>query len=79
MNTENERKLDPLKVQMLLNDMRKEAAARRSAYKPHPRIRHPWLGTLNWERHKHKRAKKRYFANKVARQTRKAQRRAARA
>lgn len=43
---------------------------------PAPRVRHPWLGTLNWKRHKDRLAARRKAANKRARQTRKAQRRA---
>lgn len=77
MKTDNP-KLDPIQAQALLNDMRKEAAKRRHTT-PYVRIRRPWLGTLNWERHERKLANKRRAANKVARQTRRAQRRASRA
>lgn len=48
----------------------------RAPYKPRPRVRRPWLGTLNWERHKAKQASKRKARNIQARKTRKAQRRA---
>lgn len=72
---EKEQKLDPMQAQMMLNAMRKESAKHRPTT-PYVRIRRPWLGTLNWERHKRKLAAKRRAANKVARQTRKAQRRA---
>jgi hypothetical protein len=71
-------KLDPIQAQAILDDMRKDAAKRRHTT-PHVRIRRPWLGTLNWEHHNRKMANKRRAANKVARQTRRAQRRASRA
>ena len=77
MKTDNP-KLDPITAQALLDGTRKEAAKRRHTT-PYVRIRRPWLGTLNWERHKRKLANKRRAANKVARQTRRAQRRASRA
>lgn len=48
----------------------------RKPFRPRPRVRRPWLGTLNWERHKAKLAKKRKARNIQARKTRKAQRRA---
>ena len=74
-------KLDPITAQKLLDGMKEEADKRRArnAFKPRPRIHRPWLGALNWERHKKKLADKRRAANKVARQTRRAQRRASRA
>ena len=71
-------KLDPITAQRLLSDMRKKPAKRRHTT-PYVRIRRPWLGTANWEKHKRKLANKRRAANKVARQTRRAQRRASRA
>ena len=71
-------KLDPIAAQALLNDMRKEAEKRRHTT-PYVRIRRPWLGTLNWERHKRKLANQRRAHNRMARQTRRAQRRASRA
>ena len=45
-------------------------------YTPRPRVRRPWLGTLNWERSKAKRAARRKARNIQARKARKAQRRA---
>ena len=71
-------KLDPIAAQALLNDMRKEAEKRRHTT-PYVRILRPWLGTLNWERHKRKLANQRRAHNRMARQTRRAQRRASRA
>ena len=68
--------LDPITAAKLREAM-KDEAAKREAFKPAPRIRRPWLGTLNWERHKRKMERKRRAANKLARQTRKAQRGAA--
>ena len=69
---------DPILQQRLRNAIQKDAAERKPTT-PYVRIRRPWLGTLNWERHKKKLARKRRAANRVARQTRKAQRRASRA
>ena len=59
----------------------KEADERKKAkepkpFVPAPRVRHPWKGTLNWQRHKEKLAAKRKARNIAARRTRKAQRRA---
>ena len=68
-------KLDPIQAQMLRNEMQKDAAKRRFTT-PYVRIRRPWLGTLNWEKHKARLAKKRKARNKAARMTRRAQRRA---
>ena len=48
----------------------------REPFRPGQRVRRPWLGTLNWERHKAKLARKRRAGNIQARKTRKAQRRA---
>ena len=70
--------LDPIGEQMLVNKMQRDALKRR-AFTPRMRIRRPWLGVLNWERHKHKMAHKRYIHNRMATQTRTAQRRVARA
>ena len=71
-------KSDPILLQRIRDSIRKKAAERRPTT-PYVRIRRPWLGTLNWERHKKRLARKRRAANKLARQTRKAQRRASRA
>ena len=70
--------IDPITAQMLRDEMRLEKA-KRNAFKPQARVRRPWQGTVNWEGHKRKLENKRRAANKVARQTRKAQRRASRA
>lgn len=70
--------LDPIGEQMLLNKMRKDALKRR-AFTPRLRIHRPWLGEWNWAKHKRKMANKRRAHNQMARQARKAQRRAARA
>ncbi len=47
----------------------------REPFKPGSRVRRPRLGTLNWERHKVKLARKRRAGNIQGRKTRKAQRR----
>jgi len=60
-------------IQAAENSGRKKEPAK---FEPAPRVRHPWLGTLNWEGHKDRLAARRKAANKRARQTRKAQRRA---
>lgn len=54
----------------------KRAITDSEPYTPRPRVRRPWLGSLNWERRKAKLAKKRKAWNIQARKTRKAQRRA---
>lgn len=59
-----------------IRDMQAMNAKGREPFKPRPRIRRPWLGTLNWESHKAKLARKRRAGNIQARKTRKAQRRA---
>lgn len=46
-------------------------------WKPRIRKKRPYLGTLNWERHKAKLTAKRKAANRAARETRRAQHRAA--
>ena len=55
-----------------------KAAERRKAvfFKPAPRVRRPWMGTLNWERHKKKQAAKRKAHNIIAHKSRAAQHRA---
>jgi len=68
---------DPILMAKLRNAMIEDA--KRRAFTPRPRIRRPWLGDLNWARHKRKLANKRRAHNQMARQARKAQRRAARA
>ncbi len=70
--------LDPVLAGKLRKAIKAEAA-NREVFKPAPRIRRPWLGSLNWEHHKRKLESMRRAANKQARQTRKAQRRASRA
>ena len=75
MIDEKSQKLDTIAAQQLLNEMRKETSKRKPTT-PYVRIRRPWLGTLNWEKHKARLAKKRKARNKVARMTRRAQRRA---
>ena len=70
-------KNDPILMAQLRNAMMEDA--KRRAFTPRPRIRRPWLGDLNWANHKRKMADKRRAHNRMARQSRKAQRCAARA
>lgn len=60
-------------IQAAENSGRKKEPAK---FEPAPRVRHPWLGTLNWKRHKDRLARKRRDANRRGKRTRKAQRRA---
>ena len=78
MSTKPDKIRDPILIQRLMKAIRKDGAERKFTT-PYVRIRRPWLGTLNWERHKRRLANKRRSANKQARMTRKAQRRASRA
>lgn len=77
MINEKAPKLDPIAAAQLRNAMMDDA--KRRAFTPRPRMRRPWLGTLNWERHKRKMANKRRAHNRMAHHTRTAQRRASRA
>ena len=78
MSDKESTRLDPIAENKLINQMKKDFANRR-AFQPRFRISRPWLGALNWEKHKRKLANQRRAHNKMARQTRRAQRRAARA
>ena len=51
-------------------------AKEETKFVPKPRVRQPWQGWANWEKHKEKQAARRKAGNRRARQTRKAQRRA---
>lgn len=70
MYTEEE--IDKLDLVRQLKTTRQE----QRPFEPAPRVRQPWRGTLNWEKHKAKQAKKRRDANRRGKRTRKAQRRA---
>ena len=70
-------KNDPILMARLRNAMMDDA--KRRALAPRPRLRRPWLGEWHWAKHKRKLANQRRAHNQMARQSRKAQRRAARA
>ena len=59
-----------------IRDMQAMNAKGREPFKPRPRLRRSWLGTLNRKSHKANLAKKLKARNIQARKTRKAQRRA---
>ena len=77
MVNEKAPRLAPIAAAQRRNAMMDDA--KRRAFTPRPRLRRPWLGALNWERHKRKLANKRRAHNQMAKQARKTQRRAARA
>ena len=68
--------VDIITAQKLRDGMRAEAAKRRE-FQPAVRVKRPWLGDLAWARHKKKLAEKRRRHDRMARQTRRAQRRGA--